>query len=46
MYKAGAAGAEGTQQTGEAPGSDESQKEKDDVVEAEFEDADQEKKDS
>ena len=44
MYKAGAAGAQGAGQSGEAPGSEESQKDKDDVVEAEFEDADQEKK--
>ena len=36
---------QGAQQAGEeAPGSDESQKDKEDVVEAEFEDADQEKK--
>jgi molecular chaperone DnaK len=46
MYKAGAAGAQGAGQAGEAPGSEESQKDKDDVVEAEFEDADGEKKDS
>ncbi|KPJ98820.1 MAG: molecular chaperone DnaK [Nitrospira bacterium SG8_35_4] len=44
MYKAGAAGDQGAQQTGEAPESDESEKDKEDVVEAEFEDADQEKK--
>jgi molecular chaperone DnaK len=44
MYKTGDANAEGAQQTEEAPDSDESQKDKEDVVEAEFEDADQEKK--
>jgi molecular chaperone DnaK len=42
MYKAGAAGA---QQTG-TTGTDTSQKEKEDVVEAEFEEADQDKKDN
>jgi molecular chaperone DnaK len=47
MYKAGAAGAEGAQQASEeAAASDEDQKEKEDVVEAEFEESDKEKKDS
>jgi molecular chaperone DnaK len=44
MYKTGDADAQGAQQSGEEPDSDESQKDKEDVVEAEFEDADQEKK--
>jgi molecular chaperone DnaK len=45
MYKAGAAGAEaGAQQSEAEAGTEEAQKEKEDVVEAEFEDADQEKK--
>ncbi len=43
MYKSGADGAQ--QQAGaETPGTEEAQKEKEDVVEAEFEEADQEKK--
>jgi molecular chaperone DnaK len=44
MYKTGDTDAQGAQQSGEEPSSDESQKDKEDVVEAEFEDADQEKK--
>lgn len=45
MYKAGGAGAADAQQTtGEAGGTEEEQKEKEDVVEAEFEEADKEKK--
>jgi len=46
MYKAGAAGDQGAQPSGGAAGPEESPKDKEDVVEAEFEDTDQEKKDS
>ncbi|MBI4682304.1 MAG: molecular chaperone DnaK [Nitrospirae bacterium] len=46
MYKAGAAGAGASGQQQGASGAEEAHKEKEDVVEAEFEDADQEKKDS
>jgi molecular chaperone DnaK len=43
MYKSGAAGT-GTEQAGAEAGTEEDQKDKEDVVEAEFEDADQDKK--
>ncbi len=46
MYKAGAAGAQQAGAEAGAAGAEEAQKEKEDVVEAEFEDADQDKKDS
>jgi molecular chaperone DnaK len=46
MYKAGAAGAEAQQQGAETANTEETSKEKEDVVEAEFEESDQEKKDS
>ncbi len=46
MYKAGAAGAQQAGAEAGAAGAEEAQKEKEDVVEAEFEDADQDKKDN
>jgi molecular chaperone DnaK len=46
MYKAGAAGSEAQQPDGESGATEEAPKDKEDVVEAEFEESDQEKKDS